>query len=76
MDTGYWIRGGKIYNPGGFTGYVINPDCRIMGARGYTRHWLFQGHFYSQQVGNTGFRVEDARIHGPTDEPPWEQPVN
>ncbi|NIR46363.1 MAG: hypothetical protein GWN99_18130 [Gemmatimonadetes bacterium] len=76
MDTGYWISDGKIYSPDGFTGYVINQDRRIVGARGYTRHWLFQGQIYSQKNGNTGFRVYDTRIHGPSGKPPWERPFN
>ena len=77
MDTGYWINGGKIYGPVGFTGFYIRPDHRITGRKGYTRHWIYQGQFYSQTSGNTWFRVVDEnRIHGPEPEPPWVRPTH
>ncbi|HSG81119.1 MAG TPA: hypothetical protein VLC48_02630 [Gemmatimonadota bacterium] len=73
METGYWISAGRIYGPVGFTGYVIRSDHRIVGRRGYTRHWIYRDQIYSQNQGNTGYRVQESRILGPNPEPPWEQ---
>jgi hypothetical protein len=73
MEMGYWITAGKIYGPVGFTGYFIDPTHRIIGRRGYTKHWIYQNHIYAAGIGNTGYHVEENRILGPEPEPPWER---
>ena len=73
MQTEYWIYAGRIYGPLGFTGYIIDNGHRIVGRRGYTRHWVYRDSIYSSGDGNTGFRIRDNRICGPRPEPPWEQ---
>jgi hypothetical protein len=73
MDTGYWIRGGSIYGPCGYTGYRINRRKHIIGRKGDTRHWIYGDHIYSSLEGNTGYWIESDRIFGPASELPWEQ---
>jgi hypothetical protein len=76
MQTDYWISAGRIFGPGGFTGFYIDNGHKIIGRRGYTRHWIYQRTIYSKAEGNTGFRIEENRIHGPLPEPPWERPTH
>jgi hypothetical protein len=76
MQTDYWINAGRIYGPAGFTGYVIDNGHRIIGRRGYTRHWIYQHTIYASGTGNTGFQVHENRIHGPLAQPPWERPTH
>ncbi len=72
----HWIEAGRIYGPAGFTGYVITNQHRIVGRRGDTRHWIYQSQIYARDVGNTGYRLEENKIHGPAPEPPWYQQPN
>ena len=72
MDTGYSIDGGLIYGPDGYSGYGINNKNHIVGPRGDTRHWIYGSHIYSAKEGNTGFWLDENRIHGPVAKPPWE----
>ena len=73
METGYWIEGGSIYGPFGYTGYRINRRMHIVGHKGDTRHWIYRDHIYSSFEGNTGYYIEEGRICGPSSELPWEQ---
>jgi hypothetical protein len=75
VETRYRLDCGRIYGPEGFTGFYIDKQHRIIGRRGYTRHWVYETHIYAAGKGNTGFSFIENRIHGPTDEPPWEAPV-
>lgn len=70
MYVGYWIDGGLIYGPEGYTGYYVE-NAQIFGRRGYTRLWIYRDHIYSSTAGNTGFWIENDRIHGPGRELPW-----
>ena len=73
MNTGYYLKGGSIYGPTGYTGYRINRRRQILGHKGYTRHWIHGNHIYSSLEGNTGYYIEKDQICGPTDELPWDQ---
>lgn len=70
MYIGYWIDGGLIYGPEGYTGYYVESD-QIFGRRGYTRLWIYKDQIHSSTVGNTGFWIENDRIYGPGPELPW-----
>lgn len=70
MEIGYWIKDGLIYGPGGYTGLRIQNN-QIFGRAGYTRLWIHRHQIYSSTAGNTGFWIDNDRIHGPGRELPW-----
>jgi hypothetical protein len=73
MDTGYWVKNNSIYATSGYTGYRIDRRRQIVGPQGYTRHWIYRDQIYSAMEGNTGFYIDNGRIHGPSTDLPWYQ---